>query len=178
MHARLAALAATSLACLACWPTQGGLHAQTPRDIPQSERVENEGVVVALQGLAARKPPVGPAAQKVLALMTARIAYEEAVILPPLALLPALAEGDPTPDMRWAIAMADRVRAERETLRSNHAALNVALIALRDAGAAEDDHRTVGFSNDLLADDRQDQEINEPAVIMVGDYLRRQLPAQ
>jgi len=180
MHARMAALAAVSLACVACWPGPGGVaRAQdSGRDIPQSERVEHEGVLERLGIIAKRTTPSGPAAQKVLAVMEPHLAHQAEVLLPPLVLLPALANDDPSPDMRWAIALADRVKAEHDSLQRTHQALTEALKALRDAAAAENDHSTVGFVNDLIADDLGDQEITEPTAILIGEFLRSQLPPQ
>jgi hypothetical protein len=37
------------------------------------------------------------------------------LILPPLTLVQLLSEGKVTPDMKWAIAMADRVKAEKRS---------------------------------------------------------------
>ncbi len=179
MHVRMAALAAVSLACVACWPGPSGVaRAETALPIPQSERVESEGVLDTLREIAKRGTPTGAAAQKVLDLLTPHIAQEEEFILPPLVLLPALANEVPAPDMRWAIPLAERVKAEHAALEQTHKALKAAFVALQDAAKAEGDRTTAGFAGDLIADDLGDQEIIEPAVIVIGDYLRSQLPAQ
>ena len=179
MRAGTATLAAVSVACLACWPGPGGTaRAQRGVDIPQYQRVEQEGMLVYLRELAKRTTPTGPAAQKVLDLLVPKLAKENEIILPPQVLLSALADGEVSPDMRWAIVMADRVKAERDTLLRMHKDLNVAFLALRDAASAEGDRHTVGFTNDLIADDLGDQEIEEPTAILIGDFLRSRLPAQ
>ncbi len=179
MHARMAALAAVSLACVICWPGPGGVaRAQPGVDIPQSERVEHEGVLERLGEIAKRSAPSGLAAQKVLIVMGPHLAHQAETVLPPLVLLPTLADEDATPDMRWAIALADRVKAEQERLQRTHDELNKLLINLRNAAAAEDDHSTVGFTNDLIADNQGDQEITEPTTILIGEFLRSQLPAK
>ena len=179
MHARMAALAAVSLACLVCWPGPGGTaRAQPGVDIPQSERIEDEGIMDMLKEIAKRAPPVGPAAEKVLPLMTRRLATDAATVLPPLVLLPVLASEDATPDMRWAIALADRVKAEQDTMKQLHEELKAALIGLRDAASSVGDRHTVGFTNDLIADDLDDQEVLEPTAILIGEFLRGKLPAQ
>ena len=179
MHARMAALAAVSLAVLVCWPGPGGTaRAQPGVDIPQSERVENEDILDALQEIAKRTTPTGAAAQKVLEPMTRRLANDTAFILPPLVLLPTLADEDPTPDMRWAIAFADRVKAEQGSLKQLHEEVRAALVGLRNAAAAEGDHHTVGFANDLIADEAGEQEVLEPTAMLIGEYLRSHLPVQ
>lgn len=179
MDARLAAFAAVSLACGVCWPGPGGdARAQPGVDIPQYERVEHRGIVDYLRGIAARPGPVGPAAQKVLDVLVPLTAKEDEIVLPPLVLLSALAGGDVTPDMHWAVVLADRLKAERNTFRRDHEELKKVLIALREAAAAVGDHHTVGFTNDVIADDQGSQEITEPTTILIGDFLRSRLPAQ
>ncbi len=179
MDARMATLAAVSLACGVCWPGPGGdARAQPGVDIPQYERVEHRGILDYLHGIAGRPGAVGPAAQKVLDHLIPLVAKEDEIVLPPLVLLSTLAGGEVTPDMRWAVVLADRVKAERDTLRRGHEELKKALVALREAAAAVGDHHTVGFTKDLIADDLGSQEITEPTTILIGEFLRSRLPAQ
>ena len=179
MHARMAALAGATLACVACWPGPGGgARAQPGVDIPQYQRVEQAGMLARLRELAGLPTPTGAAAQAVLAILVPKITKENDIILPPQVLLSALAEGEVTPEMRWAIALADRVKSERDSLRRTHEELNKALLGLRYTAAAAGDLPTVGFTNDLIADDLGDQEIEEPTAILIGEFLRSRLPAQ
>jgi len=178
MHARMAALAAVSLACAVCWPgPDGEARAQPGVDIPLSVRTEHEGVLRYLRGIAARPTPEGAAAQKVLDLLIPHMAKEEEIILPPLVLLPALASGQVTPDMRWAIALADRLRAEQRNIRHTHEELSDVFIGLMDAADAAGDQGTVAFTKDLAADDLGDQEVTEPTALLIGKFLRSRLPA-
>lgn len=179
MRVASATFAAVSLTCLTCWPGPGGeARAQRGVDIPQYERVEQAGYLGYLRTLAKRTSPTGPAAQAVLDVLVPKLARLNAFVLPPLVLLSALADGEVTPDMRWAVAMADRAKAEHEALRQSHVDLKKALLALRDAAAAEGDTHTVGFTADLIDDDLSDQEIDEPLSILIGEILRARLPAE
>ena len=71
--------------------------------------------------------PVGVEAQKALVLFKQHLQREEEFILPPLTLLPHLADGKVSPDMKWAIAMADRVKAEREKTYHEHTQITDAM---------------------------------------------------
>ena len=55
--------------------------------------------------------------------------------MPPLTLLPNLADGKVTPDMAWALAMTDRVKAERDQIFEEHTRMTD---ALNDAGRSGD----------------------------------------
>lgn len=176
MHARMAALAAASLVSIVCWPGPGGVaRAETVHEIPQSDRAEHESVLGYLRGIAAKPTPEGAAAQKVLDLLIPHMAKEESFILPPLLLLPELAAGKVSPDMHWAIEMADRVKAEQAALLKIHQGLSDAFIDLLDAAEAAGDEVTVGFTKDLAADDLGDREVTEPTTILIGEFLRGHL---
>lgn len=153
-------------------------NAQTGVDIPPSVSMEHESTLHYLGHLAERNSPTGKAARHLIDVLKPHMANEEAFILPPLTLLPALAKGKVTPDMRWAIAMSDRLEAEHDTIQRAHAAITEATIALQIAADAEKDEATVGFAHDLAADDLGDMEITEPTVLLIGDVLRARLPPQ
>jgi hypothetical protein len=172
-------LAATLVAGAVTLPGPGGsASAQPGVDIPQSVRMEHESVMNYLHKIAERKTPTGVAAQKLIVLMEQHMALEQEFVLPPLVLLPALASGKVRPDMRWAIAMADRVRNERDTLLQFHTGITEGALVLQAAAEEEQDHATVGFVRDLVADDLSDLEITEPTVLLIGEVLRSRLPAQ
>ena len=179
MHARMAALAAVSLACVACWPGPGGVaRAEPGHDIPQSVALEHKSVLAYLRRIAEKPTAEGAAAQKVIDILVPHMAKEEEFILPPLTLLPEMAAGKITPDMRWAIAMTDRVKAEQADLLKIHDGLSEAFIELLGAADAAGDDVTVGFTKDLAADDLGDREVTEPLIVLIGKVLRSRLPAQ
>ena len=179
MHARLAAIAAASLLCFAGWTGPGGVaRADTSQEIPKSARAEHMSQLNYLRMIAARATPEGKAAQKVLDVIEPHMARENSSILPPLTLLPELAAGKVSQDMRWAIAMADLVKAEQAALLLNHEALSNVLIDLLDAADEAGDENTVAFAKDMAGDDLGDREITEPTIILIGKFLRSRLPAQ
>jgi hypothetical protein len=146
-------------------------------DIPQSLRLEHEETLGRLAALAKRRGPVGVEARKALVLFKQHTARELEFILPPLTLLPALADGKVTPDMAWALAMADRVKAEREQIFQEHTQVTDALNALLAAGQRAHDKDAIDFAQSAAADSLNDIEILEPMVVVIGDYLHGKLPA-
>ena len=99
------------------------------------------------------------------------------LLLPPLALLPQLADGKVTSDMRWAIAMSDRVKAEREQIFQEHTQITDALNSLAAAALKARDTEAFNFARSAAADSLNDVELLEPMSILIGDYLRAKLPA-
>jgi hypothetical protein len=152
--------------------------AQPAHNIPPSIAMEHKSMLAYLDKIAQRKTPTGAAAKHLLEVLKAHMALEDEFVLPPLSLLPVLADGTATPDMRWAIAMSDRVKAEKEKLQQSHAGITAANLSLMAAAQAEGDGRTVAFCKDVAADDLDDVEVTEPMVILLGDILRAKLPAK
>ena len=102
---------------------------------------------------------------------------EEEYILPPLTLLPLLADGKISPDMKWAIAMADRVRTDREQIFQEHTQITDAMNALAAAAQKAHDTAAYDFARGAAADSLNDIELMEPMTIVIGDYLKTKLPA-
>ena len=146
-------------------------------EIPQSLRVEHNDTLEQLAALARRHGPVGVEAGKAMILFKKHLQREEEYILPPLTLLPLLADGKISPDMKWAIAMADRVRAEREQIFQEHTQITDAMNALATAAQKAHDTAAFDFARGAAADSLNDIELMEPMTIVIGDYLKAKLPA-
>lgn len=145
--------------------------------LPQSIQLEHKEALEQLTALTGRKGQVGIEAAKVLVLLKKHIAREEEFILPPLTLLPELADGKVTPDMAWALAMTDRVKAEREQIFEEHVTLTEALNGLVVAATQENDMAAKAFAESLAANSLGDLEIYEPTLLLINETLRSKLPA-
>jgi len=145
--------------------------------IPQSLRVEHDETLERLSLLTKRPGDVGAAARKAVEVFKRHAAREQEYILPPLTLLPVLVDGKVTPDMAWAVAMADRVKAEREQIFQEHAEVTNVLNALVAAATKAHDKDAAEFAEAAAADSLNDVEILEPTVLLIGEYIRGKLPA-
>ncbi len=140
--------------------------------------MEHESVLRYLDNLGQRTTPSGAVALKLRTALAAHMAFEEAVEMPPLVLLPELAKGIVRPDMRWAIEMSDKVLAAHDKIQGYHNAITAAALGLQDAAESEHDEVTVGFVRDVAADDLGDAEVTEPIILLIGTFLRSRLPPQ
>jgi hypothetical protein len=159
------------------WRAVRAQPAQTEHDIPQSIRLEHEDSIAQLTKLSKRRAPVGPAAQKALELIKQHQAREAEYILPPLTLLPLLAAGKISPDMKWAVEMADKIKAHREEIFQEHTQITDAMNALLAAADHARDAEAAEYARTAVADSLGDLEIQEPAALLVGEYLRTKLAA-
>ena len=151
--------------------------AQAAHPVPQSLQIEHQETIERLSFLAKRPGAVGVEARKALEIFKHHIARENEFILPALSLLPVLADGKVTPDMRWALTMSDRVRSEREEIFQEHTRVTAVLNALVTAARRAHDKEAVEFGLAAAGDSLNDLEVLEPTVLMIGDYLRAKLPA-
>jgi hypothetical protein len=155
-----------------------GAAAQPPQqqhEIPQSQVLEHQENLERLQALGRRPGQVGAVARRAIVLFRQHNAREQAYILPPLTLLPELADGKVGPDMEWALAMADRVKADRELIFEEHTKIIAVLNDLQLAGQRAHDREAVEFARSAATDTLNDVELMEPTVILIGDYLRARL---
>ena len=144
-------------------------------EIPQSLSVEHQDTLDQLANLGQRHGPVGVEARKALELFKRHLERENAFVLPPLTLLPYLADGKVTPDMKWAIAMADRVKAEREQIFQEHTQITDAMNALAAAARQAHDAEALAFARSAVTDSLNDSELAEPLAIVIGDYVKLKL---
>jgi hypothetical protein len=145
--------------------------------LPQSLVYEHEDTMRTLEALSKKPGQVGAIARKAHDLFQRHTAREREFILPALTLLPDLAEGKATPDMAWALAMTDKVKAERERIFEEHEAVTEVMNELLVAGERAHDRQAVDFARAAAADSLNDLEILEPAVMLIGAYLHEKLPA-
>jgi hypothetical protein len=146
-------------------------------EVPQSSRVEHADTIAYLDAVAQqqRRPAVAEAARKALEVLRPHFAREAEFVLPALGLLPALAEGRATPEMRGAIAMADRVKAEQDQLFEEHVRITSALNDLIAAAEGERDRGLVAMARQAALHSLHEVEVLYPTVILIGDRLREKL---
>ena len=171
--AALIALAAIFVA--GYWRGPAAAQTRQAHDIPQSFKVAHEETVAELTAIGKRRSHTGAIARQAIAAVKKHFQREEEYILPPLTLAPAIALGKVTPDMKWAIAMADRIKADRETIFVEHTVITQWMNEL--AAAAERAHEAdvIAFARGAVADSLNDTEVNEPMAIVIGEYLRAKL---
>ena len=172
-------LAATAIAfsgpAMAQTPTPPTTAAATKQPIPRHMVAEHRNTMTRLDALAKRKGAIGTAAQHVIAVMAPHDQREEAFVLPLLGLMDDLADGKVTPDMAWAVPMADRLIAERGKLNEEHSAIIATIIELTAAGRASHDAKVVAFAEEIAMDETNDSEFIYPAAVVIGRVVREKL---
>lgn len=157
--------------------TQAAADATQHHEIPVAIQREHDEAFRRLAILARREGPLGVAARKAQVVLKRHVAREVEYILPPLTLLPDLANGKVTPDMAWAMAMSDRVRADRAVISQDRADTVDAYNAIIAAAMSLQDPEAAHFAYDASRNLLFDLQIEEPTVLLIGEYLHSKLDA-
>jgi hypothetical protein len=146
---------------------------------PRSIETEHAVILQDLAAYAAQGTSTAATAQDVLDLMRPHIQKEEELVLPLVSLLPEVSEGKVTPEMTYAIGVADRLQAERDALFDAHAEIAAAVGELIAAGEGANERDLVELAGRVAVHAMGEIEVLEPAAVLVGQVLRQRLaPSQ
>lgn len=119
----------------------------------------------------------GNATRLVARLIERHFAKEEEFALPPLGLLPSLAEGTIEQAMAAAITMAARLHDELPNLLAEQRVIVAALEELMAAAEDEGHAELVGFAERLMLHEEIERQVSYPTAILIGKYLQLRLKA-
>lgn len=140
--------------------------------LPTSLHLQQVEILDQVAALAAKPAPIGPAAGQLQTMLMAHIAYLDGVILPPLTLLPTIAATDVGPEMKWALPLIERAKAEQQQRVQLDEQLTERLVVLFQAAQEANDAQAVRLAQDIAAWLEGVAEVTEPATQLVGKYLR------
>lgn len=143
--------------------------------IPKPLQAEHAELHEELAKAIAAGGKVSEAAKTVATLLHAHFEKEEEYALPPLGLLSELAQGRVTPEMKSAIAMADKLKADLPHMLQEHKEIVAALNKLIVAAKQEKKLEHARFAEKLILHAQNEEEVLYPAAIMVGEYLKLRL---
>ena len=143
--------------------------------IPKSLQAEHAELHEELAKAIAAGGKVSEAAKTVAALLHTHFEKEEEYALPPLGVLSELAQGRVTPEMRNAIVMADKLKADLPHMLQEHKDIVVALRKLTAAAKQENKLEHARFAEKLILHAQNEEEVLYPAAILVGEYLKLRL---
>lgn len=146
-----------------------------PIAIPMPLQQEHHALHATLARATREPAPIGEAATEVARLLHPHFVREEDYALPPLGLLADLARGTVTPDMKEALSMTSRLKAELETMLDEHRQIVDALDKLRSAAREAGRPEYEAFSEALILHAQTEEQVLYPAAILVGEYLALRL---
>ena len=143
---------------------------------PKSIAVEHAELHETLARAAAEGGEMAAAAGELESALAPHFKREEQIATPPLGLLPALARGDATAEMRSVLPMTHALERELPQMLREHEGIRDALIKFRLTAEHAGRQDYVRFADSLAAHARQEEELLYPAAILVGRYVERTAP--
>ena len=119
---------------------------------------------------------LGRTAKELEKVLAPHFKREEEIGTPPLGLLPKLAEGQATADMRAVLPLTDALERELPQMLREHETIRLAVTEFRAVAAKAGRDEYVRFSDELAAHAREEEEILYPAAVLVGRYVKRTAP--
>lgn len=143
--------------------------------IPEPMKLEHDELHAELVNATKEKGRIGTAAKNVAKVLHSHFVNEEAYAIPPLGLLPSLARGQVSPEMKEVLAMTDKLKAELPTMLEEHKAIVGALKKLITAAKKEKKFKYVRFAEKLMLHARTEEDVAYPTAILIGEYIRSKL---
>lgn len=139
--------------------------------VPDALRIEHEALHARLSEATRQPGAVGETAREVARLLHPHFVREEEFALPPLGVLPDLAQHGPSVDMAPVLPMTRRLKAELPQMLAEHREIVGALQRLVAAARAENQPRYERFAEALILHARTEEQVLYPAAIVLGEYL-------
>ena len=144
-------------------------------EVPSSIAAEHRELHEELEQAIKSGGKTGDAAKVVEERLSVHFEKEEQYALPQLGLLGSLAEGKVTPEMKGAIELSDRLKADMPKMLEEHKEIVEALHALSAAAKTENKPQALGFAEKLATHAQNEEQVMYPAAILVGEHLKLKL---
>ncbi len=139
---------------------------------PESLEFEHRELREQLEKAVSLPGRTGEAAREVMKVLVPHILLEREFAMPPLSQLARIARDEITPDMGRFIDKTDAFKAELPRMLDEHKLIVAALKTLMQAAAAEKQPGAAQFAQKMIMHAQMEEEILNPAAILVGEYLR------
>ena len=144
-------------------------------EIPEPLRLEHDELHEQLRQATRAPGAVGEAAREVARLMHPHFVREEEFALPPLGLLADVVRGARRAEMREAIALARKLKAELPSMFDEHRQIVAALARLAAEAKAAGLPQYEQFAQALMRHAETEELVMYPAAILLGEHLARVL---
>ncbi len=145
---------------------------------PTPLKSEHEALHAEINRAVKLEDRTGKATRLVARLIERHFAREEEFALPPLGLLPLLAQGTVEQEMAAAITMAAKLHDELPNLLAEQHVIVAALEELMAAAENEGHAELVGFAERLMLHEEIEQQVSYPTAILIGKYLQLRLKTE
>ena len=147
-------------------------------EIPKALQRDRDDLRGQLTQVAGEEGPLGEEASRGVHILHAHILREDQFALPPLSLLPLLANGFVWAEMGPGMAMAETLKANLPDMLEDHEEMLVVLRALERAARQAGRSDVAQLAQRLMEHAELEAEVLYPAAIVAGRFLESQLAAR
>ncbi len=144
--------------------------------IPEPLSHEHEELHTQLAKATKLGGPLGDA-KVVAGVLHEHFVREEEIAMPPLGLLTAVAAGRIRPEMREVLALTDALKQELPKMLDEHTR-KAALADLERVAREQNAPGVADFARNLTLHARAEEEVLDPAAVILGEYLTLKLAAE
>lgn len=148
---------------------------ETKFKIPESLKLEHAELHSELARLTKIGGKIGEAARVVAQTLHPHFVSEEEFAIPPLGILPLLAEGKVTADMKEVLYMTNKLKAGLSKMLEEHKSIVVSLDNLMEVAKNENQPEVAGFAEKLKMHAKIEEEVTYPTALLIGEYLKLKL---
>jgi hypothetical protein len=140
--------------------------------VPVAIKKEHENILNLLKNFVSLQDSAGGAARKLENLVQHHFAEEEDYVLPPLGLLPLLANGTIPEQSKEIIALTQKLKENMDHLSAEHQMIKAYISELKEVAPKERLPDIIKFENEVSTHAMTEEEIYFPAAMLVGEYLK------
>lgn len=140
--------------------------------IPESLKLEHEELHTQLSAATKVGGKIAEAAKLVAQTLHPHFVAEEEFAIPPLGILPQLAEGRIDKEMKEVLKMTDKLKTELPKMLEEHKAIVAALDNFVKVANAENKPKYAAFAEKLKLHAKTEEEVTYPTALLIGAYLK------
>ena len=160
-----------------CKPKVDNAIAQFPGkpEVPSSIKETHLAILERIQKMTMYNDSSAGIAMKLDSLMQHHFKEEEDLILPPLGLLPSLANDQMPEQTKDVIRLSENIKTMMTHMSVEHQLIAAYIKELKQASTMENQAEIMEFEKEVIKHAVSEEEIFFPAAIMVGEYLKLKL---
>ena len=141
-------------------------------EMPASIKKEHEYLLHEVGKIALLEDSTGKAAVKLMDLMQHHFQEEENYVLPPLGLLPSLADGKMPIQSKEIIGLTEKLKAQLNHMRAEHQLIKAYMDEVMQAAAGENHPDVFSVGKEISKHAATEEEVYFPAAILIGEFLK------
>ena len=141
-------------------------------EVPSSIKKTHATLLEQIHKMTLYKDSSGRVAIKLEGMMEHHFKEEEDFILPPLGLLPLLANDQIPVQSKEIILLSEKVKSQLNHMSAEHQLIKAYLEELKQASNIENLPEIIEFENEVFKHATSEEEVFFPASILIGEYLK------